>query len=109
MTKKLWKLLFVLAGVALSATSFDATAQSTQGYWGSTAGIVWKSSAGLCWRSGAWTPAMATAECDPDLVKKPEPKPMAAPMPAPPPAPAPMPKHVWQENIRKLFPQWLRP
>jgi OOP family OmpA-OmpF porin len=29
-----------------------------------------KSGTGLCWRTGYWTPAMAVAECDPDLVKK---------------------------------------
>ena len=34
-------------------------------------------SCNLCWRTGFWTPAMAIAECDPDLVKK------AAPAPAP--------------------------
>ena len=27
-------------------------------------------SCNLCWRTGFWTPAMAIAECDPDLVKK---------------------------------------
>jgi OOP family OmpA-OmpF porin len=41
---------------------------------------------------GFWTPAMANAECDPDLVKKPAPPPVA-PAPAPAPAPiAPAPK-----------------
>lgn len=34
----------------------------------------------LCWRTGYWTPAMAIAECDPELTKKEEPK--AAPAPA---------------------------
>jgi OmpA-OmpF porin, OOP family len=33
-------------------------------------GVVVKNSTGLCWRTGYWTPAQATAECDPDLVKK---------------------------------------
>lgn len=47
-------------------------------------GVVVKNSTGLCWRTGYWTPAQATAECDPDLV----PKPAAAPTPAPAPAPA---------------------
>ncbi|WP_310448541.1 outer membrane protein OmpA [Sulfuritalea sp.] len=54
---------------------------------------VVKSGTGLCWRTGFWTPAMAIAECDPDLVKK---APMAAPMakpmaPAAKPAAAPKP------------------
>ena len=93
MTKKTWMFISVAAGLALSATSFNAAAQTDDGYWTSAAagGIVWKDSAGLCWRSGDWTPAMANAECDPELVKKPEAKPMAAPTPAPAPAPAPAP------------------
>jgi OOP family OmpA-OmpF porin len=62
-------------------------------------GVVAKNPFGLCWRTGYWTPAMATVECDPDLVpKKAEPAapaPMAAPpAPAPAPAPAPMVKPV---------------
>ena len=57
--------------------------------------VVVKNPFGLCWRTGYWTPAMATAECDPDLVpKKPAAPARAAPPPAPPraaPAPAPKP------------------
>ena len=56
--------------------------------------VVVKDPFGLCWRTGYWTPAMATMECDPDLVPKkaaPAPAPVAAP-PAPAPAPAPAPK-----------------
>jgi len=54
-----------------------------------------KSGFGLCWRTGYWTPAMAVAECDPDLVKKEEPKkaeaaPAAAPAPMAAPEPAPV-------------------
>jgi|KBSSwiStaDraftv2_1062776.scaffolds.fasta_scaffold79956_2 OOP family OmpA-OmpF porin len=48
----------------------------------------------LCWRQGFWTPQMAIAQCDPDLVPKPvppPPPPAAAPPPPPPPAPAPAP------------------
>jgi OOP family OmpA-OmpF porin len=47
---------------------------------------------GLCWRTAYWTPAMAIADCDPELI--PKPKPPAPPPPAPtppPPAPAPAP------------------
>ncbi len=46
-------------------------------------------SCNLCWRTGTWTPAMAIAECDPDLVQKavaPAPAPTAAPAPTPAPA-----------------------
>ena len=47
-------------------------------------------SCNLCWRTGFWTPAMAIAECDPDLVKKaaPPPTPVAPVAPAAPAAPA---------------------
>ena len=53
--------------------------------------VTVKNPFGLCWRTGYWTPAMATTECDPDLVPK---KAAPAPAPAPrvaPPAPAPKP------------------
>jgi OOP family OmpA-OmpF porin len=57
--------------------------------------VVVKNPFGLCWRTGYWTPAMATTECDPDLVPKPAPAPVAPPPPpkveAPKPAPAPAP------------------
>lgn len=44
------------------------------GYVIDTRGSVVKNNYNQCWRTGYWTPAMATAECDPDLVKKEEPK-----------------------------------
>lgn len=78
----------VLAGaLALGIGATTAFAQ-VSGYVQQPAGnnIVWKNNYGQCWRTGYWTPAMATVECDPDLVpKKAEPAP--APK-APPPAPA---------------------
>jgi OmpA-OmpF porin, OOP family len=92
MSNKIW-ILIVAAGAAIAATSLNAAAQSEVGYWISpeTGGTVWKSGAGLCWRAGSWTQAQATAECDPELVKKPEPMAMPAPRPAPAPKPAPAP------------------
>ena len=90
------RILMPLAGlaVALVAMPMTASAQSKQGYWTEPAGgdAVWRSGTGLCWRAGYWTPAMAIAECDPDLVPKP-PAPAAAPPPPPPPPgkPAPAP------------------
>jgi OmpA-OmpF porin, OOP family len=97
MIKKLWTPFLMCAGVALSAVSFNAVAQMNPnvGYWTSSdSSQVWKDSSGSCWRAGYWTPAMATEECDPELVKKP----MApAPMPAPAAAPAPMPHPVAQK------------
>ena len=73
----------------------DASAQgATQGYVTDTRGAIVKDPFNLCWRTGYWSPALAVAECDPDLVPKPAPKP--APVPAapavipPPAAPAPV-------------------
>ncbi|MHB8668736.1 MAG: OmpA family protein [Burkholderiales bacterium] len=58
-------------------------------------GVTVKDPFGLCWRTGYWTPAMATKECDPELVPKPaEPAPAPVVTPPPAPAPAPMPKPV---------------
>ncbi|MBI3376462.1 MAG: OmpA family protein [Betaproteobacteria bacterium] len=91
--KRIWIPLGMAVGVVLSAVSLGAAAQdSKSAYWTNPASgnMVWKNSTGLCWRAGYWSPAMAIAECDPDLVpKKPAPAPAAAPAPAPRPAPAP--------------------
>lgn len=75
----------------------DASAQSAvQGYLTDTRGAVVKDAFNLCWRTGYWSPALAMAECDPDLAPKPTPKPTpAAPAVAPrpaAPAAAPAPK-----------------
>ena len=79
--------LVLAAALALGMGASAANADVGQGYWGASGGYV-KNATGLCWHAGYWTPAMATEECDPDLVpKKPAP---AAPAPAAaPPAPAP--------------------
>ena len=98
MNKKSWMPLLIAAGVAMSATSLNVAAQSTDGYWRQgVGGPVWKNPYNQCWRAGYWTPAMAIAECDPDLVPKPAAKP--TPPPPPPPVkpaakPAPKPKPV---------------
>jgi len=87
--------LALAAALALGMGVNSASAEVGQGYWGSSNTSV-KNATGLCWRAGYWTPAMATEECDPDLVpKKPAPAPAPAPIAAPPapaPAPAPAPK-----------------
>jgi OOP family OmpA-OmpF porin len=88
MNKKLLTPLLIAACAALSLTSLGASAQSSPGYWTQGGTTVWKNSTGLCWRAGYWTPAMATMECDPDLM----PKPMASPPPPPPPPARPKPK-----------------
>lgn len=72
------------------------------------ANIVTSSTTGLCWRTGAWTPALAVVQCDPDLVKKPEPasKRTAAPAPAEksaaPKAPAAAPKPAAKPVPQKI-------
>ena len=67
------------AATMLMSVSGLAAAQDKAGYWTnpSSGNMVWKNSTGLCWRAGYWTPAMAIAECDPDLM----PKPAAQPTP----------------------------
>jgi len=92
MSKKTWMPLLIAAGVALSALPLTASAQSKQGYWTQpSTDLVWKNASGQCWRAGYWTPAMAIAECDPDLMPKPAMKPMTPP-PPPPAKPAMKPK-----------------
>jgi len=91
----------VIAMLALPATPFAQDAKN-QGYLVDTQGqnaIVKASGAGVCVRTSDWTPTRAVAECDPDLVKKPEPAPTAAPQPAPAPKPAP------KKEPAKLLPQ----
>jgi OOP family OmpA-OmpF porin len=94
------KALFAIGATAatLSLASFQAAAQVPQGnLYSGPSGVTAKNSFGQCWRASYWTPAMATMECDPDLLPKPAAaKPIAvAPPPPPPPvkpaAPAPAP------------------
>jgi OOP family OmpA-OmpF porin len=72
--------------VALSACAGGGMRTSDPGYVVDPRDVVVRSGFGLCWRTPWWSPAAATAECDPDLVKKPE---VMAPPPPPAPAPAP--------------------
>jgi len=70
-----------LAAIAVCAAfaPVTASAQSKAGYWTDTQGNVVRSQgANVCVRSSQWTPALAVAECDPDLVPKPEAKPAPA-------------------------------
>jgi len=91
-------LAYIAAAIALAGSFHvvDAQAQVT-GYATDTRGAVVTSPFGLCWRTGYWSPAMATAQCDPALAPKPAPKPAAKPVPVVPtprpaaPAPAPRP------------------
>ncbi len=87
MNKQISKIT-LLATLGLSASVALAQVPNNDGHLFDTRGVVAKSGFGLCWKTTRWTPAMALAECDPDLVKKPEPPkpPMAAPAPTPKPA-----------------------
>lgn len=77
----------VAAALGLTITTAGAQVPDNDGHLYDTRGAVAKSGFGLCWKTTRWTPAMAITECDPDLVKKPEP-PKPAPAPAPAAAPA---------------------
>lgn len=99
LTKKQMNLA-VTCTLALGLVSGAAMAQGNPtktGYLLDQRGEVVRSGAGLCWHTSSWTPALAIAECDPDLTPKPAlaaakavepaaPKPGAAPVPAPIPA-----------------------
>ena len=94
---------------AIAAAAFApalASAQAKDGYLTDTAGGVVKSlGANVCVRSSQWTPALAVAECDPDLVKKPAPKAAApqkaAPQKAAPQKAKPKPKKPEMLNIEQ--------
>jgi OOP family OmpA-OmpF porin len=78
--------VLTVLGVAAAIAAGTAQAQ-TSGYATDSRNEYVKNPFNLCWRAGYWTPAMASGECDPDLV--PKPALVAAPAPA---APAPAPK-----------------
>jgi len=73
-------MLLAASAIAFSALAMNASAQTVNksGYLVDTRGEVAKSPFNLCWRTGYWSPALAIAECDPDLVPKPAPKPTPA-------------------------------
>ena len=93
-----------------AATGSAATGERKDGYLTDTqGGIVRAIGAGVCVRTSQWTPALAVAECDPDLVKKPAPPPPPPPKKAdapPPPkkaeAPKPKPKPEILNVERKI-------
>jgi OOP family OmpA-OmpF porin len=66
----------------MPATGSAATGERKDGYLTDTqGGIVRAIGAGVCVRTSQWTPALAVAECDPDLVPKPKPTPAPAAKP----------------------------
>ena len=86
---------FALGALSVPSVSVAQTRSSGYALGGATGDVVRASVAGVCVRTGFWTPALASPECDPDLVPRAAPVPVpAAPAakPAPAPAPAPAPK-----------------
>ena len=80
-TSRLVLNLLVLA--SLTSVGIASADESTkEGYLTDTRGNLVKNNYNECWRTGYWTPAMAIAECDPDLIKKAEPKMAEATTPA---------------------------
>jgi len=85
-------LFAIVSAAALAPSTSMAQAANEPNHGHNSQGLVWKNSTGLCWRSGSWTPADATAECDPELMAKaevPPSKPMEAMAPASATAPEP--------------------
>jgi len=104
-TQKLAIRLTLAAAFGLSATLTLAQAPDNDGYLFDSRGVVTKSNFGLCWKTNRWTPAMAIAECDPDLTTKPEPVKVAEPAKPAPPAEPPKPAapKIITLNAKELF------
>jgi OOP family OmpA-OmpF porin len=89
--------LIGLAAAGVLLPGLAAAQEATGGYVTDKAGAAVNSlGAGVCVRTSQWTPALATAECDPDLVKKPMAAPRAEPM-----KPAPMKKKAAKKKKAK--------
>ena len=63
-------LLVMLMSFSASAAFAHSDSPVVPGYWQDSNKHVVKNNYGECWRTGYWTPSMATAECDSDLMKK---------------------------------------
>lgn len=75
-------LVSIAAVAAFLPAAASAADAKNQGYLTDTQGNVVKAlGANVCVRTSDWTPARATIECDPDLVKKPAPPMRKAPPP----------------------------
>jgi OOP family OmpA-OmpF porin len=91
-----------MIGVFSSTTQAEINPANT-GYLTDQRGNVVKSGFGLCWHTSYWTPALANAECDPDLMAKPvAPAKVADATPPPAAAPAPAPKAVVKPAAERL-------
>lgn len=69
--------------VMSTAASAHEGGMANEGYVGDSSGHLVLDGSGDCVRTSSWTKELALAECDPDLVPKPEPVVEAAPAPAP--------------------------
>ena len=89
--------LAVMCTLGLGLVSSAAMAQNNptkEGYLIDQRNEVVRSGFGLCWHTGFWTPALAIAECDPDLVPKQLAQAAPQQMPAATPAPKPASQRV---------------
>ncbi len=76
-------ILYALAMASLTLAGFASADEITkEGYLTYARSDVVQNGYGQCWHTGFWTSAMAITECDPDLVKKDEPKVAEAKTPA---------------------------
>lgn len=91
-----------LIAISIIAAFLPGIANALPGYLTDTSTKVVKNNYGECWHTGSWTPAMAIAECDPDLVKAEAPAPKlaeATPEPVPVPTPSPEPQKMAPQKV----------
>lgn len=84
--------LFTCMAMLPLSVSAHESGKGNAGYVTDINGHVATDGAGRCLRTVSWTPELATAACDPDLVKKAEAEPAPKVAEAPKPAPAPAPQ-----------------
>ena len=84
--------VWLLLPLAAHAQAVPGRPAPAPGYWVDSSGNLIRTAYNECIRAGYWTPALAIAECDPDLIPKAAPLPSRPPPPAAAPPPAPKPK-----------------
>ncbi len=60
----------LITSLVLGALALDTNAEEIHAYWQDQNGDYIRSGTGSCVRTGNWTPELANAECDPDLVPR---------------------------------------
>lgn len=73
--------LLSILGISATASAQERFSERSLGYVYGNLGQVSRDNTGDCVRTNLWTPELAIAECDPDLVKKPEVAAVAEPAP----------------------------